>query len=99
MARRIQIHPDVPLRLDRRHPGTQALGARAGGKEAIDQQVQVRLHLLLPRPGRPRWRHMARLGLERQPDSAVRWTDHHPSGFLPPELGAPDRFPCATLKA
>ena len=97
MARRIQIHPDVPLRLDRRHHGTQALGARAGGKEVIDQQVQVRLHLLLPRHGRPRWRHIARLGLERQPDSAVRWTDHHPSGFVPPELGAPDRFPCATL--
>jgi hypothetical protein len=57
-------------------------GHLAGRVEVVDGDVEVRLHLLVGRTGRPCSRGVELLALEGEPDSAAAWLQHHPLGLV-----------------
>jgi hypothetical protein len=67
MAGGIEVDPDVLLGLEvgQDRPGGDGVGS--GGLQVVDLDVQVQLHLLITRPGRPGGPGVGRLELNDSP--------------------------------
>ena len=63
VAGRIEAHPHVRLRLEVGHPRAARHRVRHGRVQVVDPDLEVHLHLLVARSGRPDWWHMPLFGL------------------------------------
>src|SRR6266567_3342314 len=84
MPGRVEVDPDVLLRLEVREGRAGRERVLAGCGEIIDPDVEVHHHLLVARPGWPGRPDVGVFGLERQARAAVRRPECHPAILIRP---------------